>query len=150
MVCSSNSLEDRTILPQKNRAWSFSACLQQIHNLAHIPCCSLGSYCPKTVELSSSKLSAHKHEPSPLLFYKALWLVLEKYGIPPLIVRLIQSLHNGMKVEVSVDGITTPVIEVNKGLRQGCTIAPSLLNLYFNLVMEEWRREYQPFGTEML
>ena len=81
---------------------------------------------------------------------QALWLVLEKYGIPPLLVRLIQSLHDGMKVEVSVDGTTTPVIEVNNGLKQGCTIAPSLFNLYFNLVIEEWRRRCQPFGTEVL
>ena len=81
---------------------------------------------------------------------QALWLVLEKYGIPPLLVRLIQSLHDGMKIEVSVDGATTPVIEVNNGLRQGCTIAPSLFNLYFNLVIEEWRRRCQPFGTEVL
>ena len=50
---------------------------------------------------------------------QALWLVLEKYGIPPLLVRLIQSLHDGMewKVEVCVDSATTPVIEVNNGLR---------------------------------
>lgn len=31
-----------------------------------------------------------------------------------------------MKAEVTVDGVTTPVVEVNNGLRQGCTIAPSL------------------------
>ena len=46
---------------------------------------------------------------------QAVWLVLEKYGIPPLLVRLIQSLHDGMKVEVSVGGATTPVIEVSNG-----------------------------------
>ena len=57
---------------------------------------------------------------------QALWLVLERYGIPPLLVRLIQSLHDEMKVEVSVDGATTPVIEVNNGLRQGCTIVRSV------------------------
>ena len=81
---------------------------------------------------------------------QALWLVLEKYGIPPLLVRLIHSLHDGMKVEVSVDGATTPVVEVNNDLRQGCTITPSLFNLYFNLEIEEWRRRCQPFGTEVL
>ena len=82
--------------------------------------------------------------------HQALWLVIEKYGISPLLVRLIQSLHDRMKVKVSVDGDITPVIEVNNGLRHGCTIAPSLFNLYFNLVIEEWRRQCQPFGTEVL
>ena len=32
--------------------------------------------------------------------------------------RLIQFLHDGMKVEVSVDGAITPVIDENNGLRQ--------------------------------
>ena len=41
-------------------AWPFSGILQRIEVLAHIPCCSLGSNYPKTVELPSAKLSAHK------------------------------------------------------------------------------------------
>ena len=81
---------------------------------------------------------------------QALWMVLEKYGIPPLLVRLIQSLHDGMKVDMSIDVTTTPVIEVNNGLRQSCTITPSVFNLYFNLVIKEWRKRCQPFGTEVL
>ena len=63
--------------------------------------------------------------------HQALWLVLQKYGIPLVIINLIQSLHEGTKAEVSVSGGTTPAIEVNNGLRQGCTIAPTFFNLYF-------------------
>ena len=37
-----------------------------------------------------------------------------------------------MKAEVSVNGETTPEIEVNNALRQGCTIVPMLINLFFN------------------
>ena len=64
--------------------------------------------------------------------------------------KLIESLHDGMKAEVTVDGATTPLIEVNNGLRQGCTIAPSLFKMYFSLVFEEWRRKCQPFGVDVL
>ncbi len=54
---------------------------------------------------------------------------------------VIQSLHEGMKAEVTVDGSVTPVyvtpeIEVQNSLRQGCTIAPTLFNLYFPLAIE--------------
>ena len=80
---------------------------------------------------------------------QALWLVLQKYGIPPVIINLIQSLHEGMKAEVSVSGGTTPAIEVNNGLRQGCTIAPTLFNLYFNMVITCWRDRCQPFGVDI-
>ena len=71
---------------------------------------------------------------------QVLWLVLHKYGIPPQLIQLIQSLHEGMK---AVGGTTCPMVEVNNGLRQGCTIAPSLFNLYFNLVMGVWRSRCQ-------
>ena len=69
---------------------------------------------------------------------------------PPVLLKLIQSLHDGMKAEITVDGATTPLIEVNNGLRQGCTIAPSLFNLYFSPVVEEWRRKCQPFRVDVL
>ena len=81
---------------------------------------------------------------------QALWLALHKYGIPPHLIQLIQSLHEGMKAEVAVGGTICPVIEVNNGLRQGCTIAPSLFNLYFNLVVGAWRSRCQSIGVDVL
>ena len=47
-------------------------------------------------------------------------------------------MHDGLKAEVFVDGSMTPDFEVENGLRQGCTIAPTLFNLYFNLVIDRW------------
>ena len=35
------------------------------------------------------------------------WHVLEKYGIPPTLLSIIRSLHDGMKAEVTVDGNLT-------------------------------------------
>ena len=80
---------------------------------------------------------------------EALWHVLKKCGIPPPLVNIIRSLHDGMKAEVTVDGATTAEIDVNNGLRQGCTIAPTLFNLYFNYVIEQWRKRSQPFGMDV-
>ena len=57
-----------------------------------------------------------------------LWHVLEKYGIPPSLLNIICSLHNGIKAEVTVKGTFTPDFEVRSRLRQGCVIAPSLFN----------------------
>ena len=66
---------------------------------------------------------------------EALWHVLRKYGVLPSLVNIIRSLHDSMKAEVTVDGAITPEAEVTNGLRQGCIVAPTLFNLYFNLVM---------------
>ena len=39
---------------------------------------------------------------------------------------------------------------MENGLQQVCTIAPTLFNLYFNLVIDRWRKRSQPFGVEVL
>eukprot|EP00117_Sycon_ciliatum_P039014 scpid35652/ scgid3339/ Craniofacial development protein 2; p97 bucentaur protein len=69
----------------------------------------------------------------------ALWQVLQKLGVPPAMLRIIQSLHNGMTASVRVDGKLTDPITVRNGLRQGCTLAPMLFNLYFSAVVASWR-----------
>ena len=81
---------------------------------------------------------------------EALWQALKKYGFSSTLVNIIRSLHDGMKAEVTVGGSTTPEIQVTNGLTQGCTIAPTLFNLFFNLVIEQWRKRCQPFGVEIL
>ena len=43
-------------------------------------------------------------------------------------VKMIQSLHEGMKAEVSVDGSVTSEREVQNGLGQGCRGLPTLFN----------------------
>ena len=54
-----------------------------------------------------------------------------------------------MKAEVTVDGAITPEIEVTNGLKQGCTVTPTLFNLYFNLVMGQWHTRCHSFGVEV-
>ena len=75
----SNSLEDTELHFKQKWAWPFSGVSQRIEVLAHIPCCSLGSNYPKTVELPSTKLSAHK------LYYRS-----SKKGIGSM--RVVQSI----------------------------------------------------------
>ena len=55
-----------------------------------------------------------------------------------------------MTVEVRVDESTSPGIKATSDLLQGCTITPTLFNLYFNLVAKKWSSRYQPLGLEVL
>ena len=67
------------------------------------------------------------------------WCELKKYDIPSTMRSDKCSLDDGMQAEVMVDGKTTLEFDVCNGLRQGCVIAPTLFNLYFVLVKEQWR-----------
>ena len=48
---------------------------------------------------------------------EALWCVLKKYGVPPSMLSIVRSLHDGMSAEVTVNGQVAPDFEVCNGLR---------------------------------
>ena len=69
----------------------------------------------------------------------ALWLLLERVGVPPVMLNIIKSLHEGMRVKIRSDGGTSEAFPVTNGLCQGCTMAPVLFNIYFSAVISHWR-----------
>jgi len=85
---------------------------------------------------------------------KALWRALEKLGVPNSVVNLVKSFHDGMKAQLSINGeLLEEKIDVDNGLRQGCTMAPTLFNLYACLMMERWTaqvRDLEGAGTCLL
>ena len=67
-----------------------------------------------------------------------LWNALQKLGVPDDLITLIKSFHQDMKARLRIDGEMLEEIEVANGLRQGCTMAPTLFNLYACVVAERW------------
>ena len=63
------------------------------------------------------------------------WLVLEKCGVPPRLLTIVKSFHEGMQAEVSVGGSLSDTFEVRNGLQQGCTLAPTLFDINFSAVV---------------
>ena len=53
----------------------------------------------------------------------ALWQVLKKFGIPPVLLSVVRSFHEGMRASVCVRGEFSDSFEVRNGERQGCTVA---------------------------
>ena len=64
---------------------------------------------------------------------EALWAALKKLGIPDQLVTIIRSFHENMKVKIRE---LLDEIEVENGLLQGCTMTPTLFNLYTCVVAE--------------
>ena len=84
---------------------------------------------------------------------EALWEVLGKLGVPERMIEIIKSFHHNMEASIRVDEELLDRIEVKNGLRQGCTLAPTLFNLYACVVIERWLekvREVEGVGTKVL
>lgn len=81
---------------------------------------------------------------------QALWKVLEKCGVPPKMLNVVKSFHNGMQAEVRVGPTTTERFEVKNGLRQGCTLAPTLFNVYFSGMVASWKSKHAGEGVNVL
>ena len=80
---------------------------------------------------------------------QALWQVLEKCGVPPTMLHIIRSFHEGMCAELRIGNTTTDSIEVQNGLRRGCTMAPTLFNIYFSAVVADWRSRCPQAGVSI-
>ena len=81
---------------------------------------------------------------------QALWKVLEKYGVPEKMLNVVKSFHEGMHAEVRVGSTVTDRFEVRNGLRQGCTLAPTLFNIYFSAMVADWRDRSSGAGVSVL
>ena len=66
---------------------------------------------------------------------QTLWKVLEIYGCPERLVRMIRLFHDGMTGKVSIGGSNSETFNVNHGVKQGCVLAPTLFTLYLGAVL---------------
>ena len=69
---------------------------------------------------------------------EALWVVLKRLGVQDTLIDIVKSFHEGVEAKIRLDQKLLEEIEVNNGLRQGCTLAPTLFNLYACAVQETW------------
>lgn len=80
----------------------------------------------------------------------ALWCVLAKCGAPPTMLSIIRSFHEGMHAEVRIGEAVTNSFEVHNGVRQDCTMAPTLFNIYFSAMVTIWCDQCDDAGVTVL
>ena len=81
---------------------------------------------------------------------QALWKILEKYGVPAKMLNVLKSFHEGMHAEVRVGLTVTDRFEVRNGLWQGCTLEPTLFNIYFSATVADWHNRSSGTGVSVL
>ena len=81
-----------------------------------------------------------------------LWQVLLRAGISENLVSIIRSFHSRMSAIVQCGDVVSDPISVRNGLRQGCTMAPVLFNIFMWAVVarwQEWIRDVPGVGFEL-
>ena len=70
-----------------------------------------------------------------------LWQLLRKYGCPEKFTTMIEALHIGMMVNVSVGGEVSESFNVTNGVKQGCVLAPMLFSIFLSAMLDEAFRD---------
>ena len=68
---------------------------------------------------------------------RAMWRILKKLGFPPVIISIIQALHDGMMGKVVHNNPCSDDFPISCGLKQGCVLAPTLFSIYLAAMMNE-------------
>ena len=66
---------------------------------------------------------------------------MRKLSVPEVLIDIVKSFHERIEAEIRVGDNMLDAIEVKNGLRQGCTMVPTLFNLYACVVIEEWLKK---------
>ena len=83
----------------------------------------------------------------------ALWMAMKKLGVPDVLIDIMRAFHEKMEARVRIGEEMLDEIEVTNGLRQGCTMAPTLFNMYACVVLERWPEKVEGvegIGTHIL
>ena len=67
-----------------------------------------------------------------------LWNVLELYGCPEKIVKIIKCFHEGMYGKVSIGGDMSDTFKINHGVKQGCVLAPLSSHCTWQQFWKQW------------
>ena len=71
-------------------------------------------------------------------------------GVPEVLIDIVKSFYERMEAEIRVGDNMLDTIEVNNGLRQGCTMVPTLFNLYACVVCLEKVKNVEGAATHIL
>ena len=67
--------------------------------------------------------------------HNKLWKILQEMGIPDHLTCHLRNLYAGQEAIVRTGHGTTDWVQIGKGVPQGCTLSPSLFNLYAEYIM---------------
>ena len=67
--------------------------------------------------------------------HNKLWKILKETGVPDHLTYLLRNLYAGQEATVRTGHGTTDLLQIGKGVRQGCILSRCLFNLYAESIM---------------
>lgn len=68
-----------------------------------------------------------------------MWQILEERGYPQQLIGMIQCFYSQTKINVKNKGKISVAISVIQGVRQGCTLSPTLFSIYIDDLVRKWK-----------
>ena len=81
--------------------------------------------------------------------HNKLWKILKEVGIPDHLTCLLRNLYAEQEATIRTGYGTTDLFKIGKGLRQGCILEPSLLNLYAGYIMQNAGLDHSQAGINI-
>ena len=78
-----------------------------------------------------------------------LWEVLQEMGIPDHLTCLLENSYASQEATVRTGHETTNLLQIGKGVRQGCILSPCLFNLYAEYIMRNARLDEAQAGIKI-
>jgi hypothetical protein len=70
-----------------------------------------------------------------------LWETLVESTINTRLIEAMKSLYKGSSSKIKVGNLITKGLKVTKGLRQGCSLSPTLFKIYLEGVLWNWKKK---------
>lgn len=74
---------------------------------------------------------------------------MKKRGFPKHLIKASQSLYRDTRIVIDTGKQITQEIVINQGVRQGCSLSPTLFNLYIDDVLRIWKENNVAPGIEL-
>ena len=70
-----------------------------------------------------------------------LWKILARLGCPPKFLTIPRQLYEGQQGQVKHNGSLLGSFPISNGVKQGCVLAPTLLSIFFSIVLREAKED---------
>ena len=77
-----------------------------------------------------------------------LWQIMKRRGYPQHLIGVLESIYKETKIVILIGDRITRSEYVNQGVRQGCSLSPTLYNIYMDDAIRRWKQQ-APLGIKI-